>query len=63
MQFNYYEDVKSEEILGKSVEGDLKYLLDSCKNDLKHFDRELITKAFYWCVDGHNNKDRKSGKP
>lgn len=63
MQYNYYGNVRSEGKFGKNVKSDLRHLLDSCKNELKYFDRELITKAFYWCVDGHQNKHRKSGKP
>lgn len=48
---------------GKDFESDLKHLLDSCNLNLKHYDRDIITKAFYWCVEGHKNKHRKSGEP
>ena len=50
-------------IFGKNVESDLSHLLASCKSNLKYFDRDLITRAFHWCVEGHKNKHRKSGEP
>jgi GTP diphosphokinase / guanosine-3',5'-bis(diphosphate) 3'-diphosphatase len=54
---------KTDVVFGVNVESDLKHLLDSCKANLKYFDRDLITRAFYYCVEGHRNKHRKSGEP
>jgi guanosine-3',5'-bis(diphosphate) 3'-pyrophosphohydrolase len=48
---------------GLNVEADLSHLLESCRKNLKYFDRDLITRAFHWCVEGHKNKHRKSGEP
>lgn len=57
------ENGKPDIEFGNDVERDLGHLLSSCKLNLKNYDKDFITRAFYWCVEGHKNKHRKSGDP
>jgi len=41
----------------------LNNLLDACEKNLRHCDKDLISKAFYLCVDAHKNTIRASGEP
>ncbi|ROL59606.1 bifunctional (p)ppGpp synthetase/guanosine-3',5'-bis(diphosphate) 3'-pyrophosphohydrolase [Bacteroidetes/Chlorobi group bacterium ChocPot_Mid] len=48
---------------GKNLLDDLSYLLSLCNKYCQSCDINLITKAFYFCVDSHKNIVRKSGEP
>ncbi len=41
----------------------LRALVESCKQNLKSFDEQLITRAFYLCYDAHRHTNRASGEP
>ncbi|MCO5250148.1 MAG: HD domain-containing protein [Candidatus Kapabacteria bacterium] len=48
---------------GKDVEADHAYLMDAIDKVGGNLDKELISKAFYFCVEMHKGKYRKSGYP
>jgi guanosine-3',5'-bis(diphosphate) 3'-pyrophosphohydrolase len=48
---------------GVNPKADLKLLLDECRKIIKDFDEELITRAFYFCVDEFAEIKRSSGDP
>jgi len=50
-------------VIGKDTQMDLQFLLAECKVHLKNYDEGKIKKAFMLCLDAHENKLRKSGKP
>ncbi len=41
----------------------LELLLDACVGNLRSCDKDLITKAFYFCIDAHRRANRASGEP
>ncbi len=49
--------------LGRDIKSDLDALLKRCKKNIESFDEEPIKKAFYFCVEAHADKERKSGSP
>ncbi|PKL85286.1 MAG: hypothetical protein CVV22_08445 [Ignavibacteriae bacterium HGW-Ignavibacteriae-1] len=48
---------------GKDVDADHAYLMDAIDKVGGNLDKELISKAFYFCVEMHKGKYRKSGYP
>lgn len=46
---------------GQNSDDDLKVLLDTCTKYIKNVDVELISRAFYYCVDEFKDKIRQSG--
>ena len=59
-------EIELEEVCpyGKDLEQDLQALLDECKATLDNTNEELITKAFYFCVNAHKDvAPRASGDP
>lgn len=48
---------------GYSTEEDLKVLLDTCNKYIKNIDIDLISRAYYYCVNEFKNTIRKSGDP
>jgi RelA/SpoT family (p)ppGpp synthetase len=45
------------------IEARLETLLDTCAKNLRSCDKELITKAFFFCIDAHKRANRASGEP
>lgn len=45
------------------IELRLKTLLDACEKSFPSCDKQLITKAFYFCIDAHKRANRASGEP
>lgn len=48
---------------GKDVEADHDYLMDEIDKVGGNLDKKLISNAFYFCVEMHKGKNRKSGYP
>lgn len=57
------ESTPHDHVFGKSVEADLKILLDEGKRQLPRFNASLVERAFRFCVDAHVNDVRASGEP
>jgi guanosine-3',5'-bis(diphosphate) 3'-pyrophosphohydrolase len=55
--------LEKESKYGKDVSDDLAVLLTECIKYMPNPDLNLITKAYYLCIDGHKNIMRKSGEP
>lgn len=47
----------------KGPPADLIEILAACRSKFKKFDSDLITKAFYWCLEANKDKVRRSGAP
>lgn len=54
---------KKNVVLGAKIDDDLSLLLHECKKYLRVYNEQKIQKAFMMCIDAHQNKLRKSGKP
>lgn len=50
-------------IVGTNTETDLELLLSECDKKFKNYNKDLIKKAFHWCLQGHKNQLRMSGQP
>lgn len=49
--------------IGTNPDADLQLLLSECRKNLPRCDETLITKAFRFCVQAHQNDIRESGEP
>ncbi|MFC2132044.1 HD domain-containing protein [Bacteroidota bacterium] len=60
----FYElPLEEENPYGKDILDDLNALLTNCTKYIVNPDFEKITKAYYFCVDGHRHIKRESGEP
>ena len=59
----YEIPLEKQNPFGNNTMEDLSYLLTLCNKYCPSCDINLITKAFYFCVDNHKNDLRKSGEP
>lgn len=48
---------------GKNVESDHDFLMEEIDKSGAELDKELVSKAFYYCVEKHRHQVRKSGYP
>jgi len=59
----YELELEKECQYGKDIESDLNVLLETCRKFVVDIDEELITKAFFFCVDEFKDINRLSGDP
>ena len=59
----YKLPLEEENPFGKDTINDLNVLLSVCTKYLNNPNIELLTRAYYYCVDSHKNVLRSSGEP
>lgn len=61
LKYKNLDEVWKDYIVGSDKAKDLELLHFECTKKFEKYNKELINKAFHWCVEGHKNQTRFSG--